>query len=131
VPLVPFNPMNQTMQNIPDRFLWQSKINYIKGITPSNPLDYEKEDYIQMVEIGKEYFIQGKSLEFCYFFRESQYFISLWAAHILLEYGQPDNEMKKDCIEIIKAYCDFPMNERISKEENEWVKNNLKYFSQH
>ena len=97
-----------------DRFLWQSKINYFKKITPANPLDYEKEGYLEMVKIGKESFEQGKYTDFSYFFRESQYFVPLWAAHILLEHGNPPQELVNDSIEIIKEFCNYSIDERIS-----------------
>jgi len=112
------------MDNKGDRFLWQCKINYFKGITPSNPIYFHDSEYIALVNIGIEYFNNEQLEEFSYFFRESQYFIPLWTAHIILEYGNPGKKMEKECIDIIKEYSEHPVNSKISSEEQTWLKLN-------
>ena len=77
-----------------DDFLWQCKSNYIKGITPSNPDFYTDEDYLKVIDIGLQYINAGEVKEFSFFLRESQYFVPLWAAHIILQYGNPDKEIE-------------------------------------
>ncbi|GAB2701347.1 hypothetical protein GCM10027037_28170 [Mucilaginibacter koreensis] len=112
------------MQKIGDQFLWQAKINYSLRVTPGNPLDYDKDEYIRMVEIGLEYFKQGKIDEFATFFMESQYYIPLWVAHIILRFAKPDNQLAEECIQIIKDFADYPIDEKVANEEKQWLKEN-------
>ena len=42
---------------------------------------------------------------------EGQYFIQLWTAHLILEYGQPDLKLKKRCMDEIIKYSDNPVHE--------------------
>ncbi|WP_412465571.1 hypothetical protein [Pedobacter sp. KLB.chiD] len=110
------------MNNRGDRFLLQCKVNYFKGITPSNPINYQDLDYQLLIDIGMEYLNGNEIEEFANLFRESQYFVSLWAAHIIYDYGNPDNRLKKECLEVIKDYSEHPLNSKISEEETAWIK---------
>jgi hypothetical protein len=116
------------MQSKADRFLWQSKINYMKGITPSNEASINSQEYKAIVDIGKEYIENNQLEEFSFFFMETQYFIPLWTAHIILEHGNPEDKLKKECLDIILEYSEHPINDAISRKEKEWLKANLKRF---
>jgi hypothetical protein len=113
------------MNNKGDKFLWICKENYLKGITPSNPIHYNDTEYQALVDIGTEYFKNGEIEEFSYFLGESQYFVPLWVAHIILENGKPNDVLKNECIETIKEYSDNPLAPKVSEEERTWLKKNL------
>ncbi|NNU33524.1 hypothetical protein HK413_04050 [Mucilaginibacter sp. S1162] len=104
-----------------DQFLWKCRENYFKGITPANPVFYDTEDYNYLIKIGKMFIENGQPKEFSYFLRESQYFVSLWAAHILLECEVSDKKIKHECIETIMEYANHPINEKIAFEEKHWL----------
>lgn len=112
-----------------ESFLLQCKQNYIEGITPSNSLSYEKKGYKKLVEISKKYFETNQYRHFAGYFLEGQYFISLWAAHMLIEYGHPDNDLYLIAINIIKEFSNNPLAPQVAKEENLWlIKNADKLF---
>jgi hypothetical protein len=57
---------------------------------------------------------------------EGQYFINLWAAHLMLEYGKPNKSQKEQCLEIIKRYTDNPLAPEAAIEEKIWLENYCK-----
>ena len=89
---------------IGDKFLITCKKNYYDKVTPSNPESRLKEGYKELVDIAKEYFIRNEYDKFAGFFHEGQYFIALWAAHLILEYGDANQELKVASLEIIEKY---------------------------
>ena len=105
-----------------DRFLIKCKENYFKGIRPANLTSKHLPDYKFLVNIAKDYFDNNKEVTFSEFFKEGQYFIELWAAHLILEYGNPDFQMKKRCLEIIEKYSTSTMDEIVAKEESDFLK---------
>ncbi len=110
-----------------DSFLLRCKKNYFKDITPANPSLYNDEDYLKVVDIGLQYLNAGEIEEFSLFLQESQYFVSLWSAHIIIQFGTPNSKMEEACIQTIMEYANHPINLKIAKEEKEWLQsNNLK-----
>ena len=78
------------------------------------------------IEIAKKYFEKGEIKKFSYFFQEFQYNINLWAAHLILEYGQPNELIKCEAIEIIHRYSSSPLDANLAYEEKQWlIDNNL------
>ena len=112
------------MENKGDAFLGQCRISYFKKITPANRLYFNTEEYLKLAEIAKAFFKEGKIEEFSGFFREGHYFVQLWAAHLILEFGQPANSLKKQCIDIIIEYSNHPIDHTIAVEEQNWLKEN-------
>jgi hypothetical protein len=107
-----------------DSYLLQCRQNYFDNITPSNISSREKEGYKKIVAIAKDYFNRGDYKEFSGFFREGQYFIALWAAHMIIEYGSPSNDLRIEAIDVIKKYSDNPLAPEVAEEEREWIRNN-------
>lgn len=114
------------MESIGFRFLMKCKENYFNGITPSNPVFFGDPEYNHLIEIGKEYLAHDQMRELTHFFLESQYFVPLWAAHIILQFGTPDSKLKDECLTIIREYANHPLNQKIAKEETEWLSQNVK-----
>ncbi|WP_443938773.1 hypothetical protein [Pedobacter sp. MW01-1-1] len=108
-----------------DFFLLQCKSNYFKGITPSNSIYEETDEYKVLIEVGIKYFKENGLEEFAFFLRESQYFVALWTAHIILKYGEPAVSLAVECINTIKEYSEHPVNLKISLEEKKWLERNL------
>jgi hypothetical protein len=107
---------------IGDSYLLHCKENYFDKVTPSNKLSPNKEGYKKIVEIAKKYFEKGAYLDFASFFRESQYFIALWTAHMIVEYGSPSNELRMEAINVIKKYSENPLAPKVAEEEQDWIK---------
>ncbi len=53
---------------------------------------------------------------------EGQYFIQLWTAHLILEYGRPDEELKKRCLDEIKKYANSSFLPEVEGQEQQWLK---------
>lgn len=104
-----------------EQFLWKCKENYFKGITPADPAYYGTEGYNELLQIGKMFIENGELKEFSFFMRESQYFVPLWTAHIILEYGVGDKAIRHECIQTIMEYANHPINEKIAREEKNWL----------
>jgi len=116
------------MSNIGTEYLFLCRDNYLRGITPSNNQNYSNPNYVRIIEIAQEYFAGNKIGEYKSFFQEYQYLVSLWTAHMILEHGNPDSELKAECIEIIMRYTNSH-NIELVNEEKQWLLNN-RYFIQ-
>lgn len=115
-------------KNISDKFLRLCKQNYFDKITPSNVSNYENENCKELVRIAKKYFKNNRYKEFVDFFQEGQYFVALWAAHLILEFGDPSKEYISLALEIITDYSDNPLAIDVAKEEAEWLKLNISKY---
>jgi hypothetical protein len=104
-----------------ESFLAICKQNYLEGITPSNPLSKNKEGYQKAVAVAKYYFDNGRYDDFAGYFVEGQYFISLWAAHMLVEYGHPNEELMSVAIKTIIDYSQNPLAPEVADEEKQWM----------
>jgi len=111
--------------NYADSFLIQCKENYFKKITPANKNSRGTKEYEHLVLIAKDWFKKGILSEFAGFFLEGQYFVALWAAHLIVEYSNQDS-FKKEAIEVIKDYSGNPLAPKVADEELQWLKDN--YF---
>jgi len=111
-----------------ESFVEVCKQIYYKGITPSNISSHHKEGYKRLVGIAKQYFDDYRYDEFASAFIEGQYLISLWTAHLLLEYGKPNKELTAAAIKIIENYSDNPLSPEVAKEEREWLKINAEKY---
>lgn len=109
------------MSTIGTKYLFQCKKNYHNGIRPSCKENYQEEGYETLIEIAKEYFRRGKIDSFSNFFREYQYCVDLWTAHLIVEYGNPDKKLKKEALEMIKLYSVTPLNKDLAREEKQWL----------
>ena len=114
-----------------DSFLFQCKQNFIDGITPSNKLSSNKEGYKKLVSISKAYFENNRYEDFSDLFMEGQYLIALWAAHMLIEHGNPNKGVLKKSFRIIKDYSDNPLAQEVADEEKVWLKNNAEKFKEY
>ena|SRR5688572_9652449 len=109
-------------------FLFQCKENYFKKITPSNLEVANFKEYKSLVKIAQEYFAEGKYEEFANFLQEGQYFVALWAAHLIIDFGKPDKIIEDKALEIIKDYSTHPLFLEVAEEEKNWInKNKLKF----
>ena len=116
------------MNNKASDFLYHCKENYYKKITPSNEKVVDFKEYRNLVKIAQGYFSEGRDKEFASFFQEGQYFVSLWAAHLIIEFGKPSKTIEDKALQIIKEYSENPLTPEVAKEEINWInKNKLKF----
>lgn len=111
------------MKENPDAFIIQCKSNYFLGIRPAHQNSKNTNGYKTLVQIAKYYFNADRYDDFLGNFIEGQYFINLWAAHLMLEYGQPNESQKEKCLDIIKRYADNPLAQEAAIEEKMWLDN--------
>lgn len=114
------------MKTNPGSFIIQCKINYFLDIRPAPQQSKNTQGYKALVEIAKSYFDAGNYDGFAGYFMECQYFIPLWAAHLMLEYGQPSESQKEQCLNIIISYTDNPLAPEVELEEKIWLNNYYK-----
>jgi hypothetical protein len=114
--------LNGTKMEISHQYVVQCRYNTLNGITPSNTVKYKTAEYKAVVETGKTYIKEKGLTEFSVNFQGDQYFVALWTAHIIFEYGNPEPNLKAQCIEIIKEYSDNILSSEVSIEEQEWLK---------
>ena len=101
----------------------------MEGITPLSK--HRTEKYIQLVVIAKKYFLKDEYEGFAQFFQEGQYFIELWAAHLILEYGSPNIDLISRCIKVIKKYSNNPLAIVAAEEEKEWLNDNKEKYKEY
>lgn len=83
-------------------FFYTCKENYFLGILPADPNSRDKDGYKALVKIAKTYFSAGLYEPIVQYLTEGRYHLQLWSAYLTLEYGNPSNELKASCIEIIQ-----------------------------
>jgi len=109
-------------------YLEKCKALFDKGITPSNKAFLNFPAYKSIVEIAKNYFRNNKLEEFSGYLSEGQYYVSLWTAHLILEYNDPPKQIRDMCIETIERYSNNPLSLKVAEEEKEWLKQNLEKY---
>ncbi len=107
-------------------YLFYCKDNYIKGIRPADIECKNKNGYIKLVEIAKLYFDNNLMDRFSGYLMEGHYFVQLWTAHLILEYGKPDAKLKQLCLDEINNYSDNPLAQDVAIQEKKWLDNYLK-----
>jgi hypothetical protein len=116
------------MKEKSDSFIIQCRTNYFLGIRPANKQSKETEGYKALVKIAKTYFESNRYDEFAGGFMEGQYFIPLWTAHLILEYGQPNKHIRELCLKAILDYSDNPIAPDVAIEERAWLES---YYDSH
>ena len=111
------------MKQNQDSFIIQCRTNYLSGIRPAHQQSKNTEGYKALVQIAQSYFDANKYDDFVGNFMEERYFINLWAAHLMLEFGQPNESQKEHCLEIIRRYSDNPLAPEAAIEEKIWLDN--------
>ena len=112
-----------------DLYLITCKDNYINKIFPSDPSIKNKPPYITLFTIARQFIDKNRIKELASFLMESHYCINLWTAHFLIEYGNPDELLKLECLNIIKDYSNSALDPTIADLEANWLKGNIgKYF---
>ena len=101
------------------------RIAYYEGVTPSNSLSQCNKTYKKLVNLAKTDFNNGRYTEFAGGFLEGEYFVFLWVAHMLLEYGKPNNELIDICLKVIENHSTNLLEKEVAMEEEEWLKINL------
>jgi hypothetical protein len=110
-------------EHVDTSFLGICKENYLKGIRPANDATRRSKNYQMTVSVAKQLMSNDKEVEFAGYFGEAQYLINLWAAHLILEYGGPSDDLTKECLDIIIRYSSTPLDETLAREESEWIDN--------
>jgi hypothetical protein len=102
-------------------FITQCKVNFFNKITPANKTLWDTEGYKSIVAISKSYFKAGKKDEFMKYFQDGQYFIQLWAAHLLIEFGNPSEIEMMSALRIIINYTENPLAPEVAIQEKNWL----------
>ncbi len=76
-----------------------------------------------LIEVTRQFFSLGNYNEFIWLFRESQYLVNLWAAHLLIEFGNPTEKDRLSSLKIISRYSKTPLNPELAEEETKWLNN--------
>ena len=103
------------------KFLLLCKRNYYEKISPSDPLDRKKPEYLELLDIAMQYFNNGKYEEFAGLLLQDKYSIPLWAAHFLVEYGKPNNKLLIRALNTILEWSGHPIDQKIATLESEWL----------
>lgn len=103
-------------------FLFTCKDCYFEKIAPANPEVYSHPKYLALVNIAKEFFRDDLYEEFAGSLEESQYYVALWVAHLLLEHGDPNIIIKIKALNTILEYLDNPVFDEVLEQEDLWLK---------
>lgn len=105
-------------------YLMLCKDCYIKGIRPANIHSQSHENYNKIVTIAKDYFETARLKDFKGFLQEYQYNINLWTAHMILEYGSTDSQLRLEALKIIGRYSESLLDPELAAEEKQWFIDN-------
>ncbi|MFL5765991.1 MAG: hypothetical protein ACJ77K_18750 [Bacteroidia bacterium] len=119
------------MSNLGDNFLWTCKSTYLKGLSPFDFDNRDKQECKYIIETGKSLIKERGLQSFLGFLMEGQYYIQLWAALIALEYGDIPKEEKLSyntsktilecCIEEVEKYITHSKNAEFKKNAELWL----------
>ncbi|HEY0055819.1 MAG TPA: hypothetical protein VGB63_10715 [Pedobacter sp.] len=84
-------------------FFYACKENYFLGILPADPKSKDKAGYQALVNIAKVYFSLGLYEPIVQYLNEGRYYMKIWSAYLILEYGNPGEDLKASCLETIKG----------------------------
>jgi hypothetical protein len=96
---------------------------------PASPGVKTTEQYQRLKKIVTIYFTENKLDDFAGFLAEGHYLVQLWTAHFIIEYGDPDLNLKKSCIQLIKEYTDNPLAPDVAEQEKLWLDHYYRYNS--
>ncbi len=121
---------DERFEKMNDDFLLLCREVYFEGIQPAQRLAADNASYQRLVKAARQWFDAGKQEEFYQFAQEGQYFIQLWVAHMLLEYGAPSAVLTAKALAIIRQYAapDYTLNVCVAQQEAQWL---IDYNRQH
>lgn len=102
-------------------FLVVCRTNYFHDIRPADPLSQKTPGYAVAVAIAKACFASGQQEAFRAYLSEGRYASDLWAAHLILEHGQPDAGGVKECLQVIERYAASPFDKTLARQEQQWL----------
>jgi hypothetical protein len=102
-------------------FLVICRSNYFNDIRPAEQASQKSPGYMEAVAVAKTYFTTGKQEDFRGYLKEGKYLADLWAAHLILEYGQPTPALINECLEIIERHAASPFDPALAKQERHWL----------
>ena len=95
--------------------------NYFNDVRPSDKVSQKTTGYAEAVALAKTYFESGNAAEFGIFLKEGKYLADLWAAHLILEWGQPHPSLVNECLDVIERYAASPFDAALAKQEQRWL----------
>lgn len=116
--------LKQTQQSDGLEYLSKCREYYMKGITPSNPDNYDTTEYKLLIEIGNKHIDESGVGKFAEYYQEAQYMVNLWTAHIILKSSSVTETQKERALEEIRRYANGALSVKIREEESEWLKVN-------
>lgn len=97
------------------------RTNYFNDIRPADPQTKKTGGYLEAVATARHHFTSGKEDAFRAYLVEAKYGADLWAAHLLLEYGQPDGAVRKECLDVIRRYAAATFDSVLAHQEQQWL----------
>jgi hypothetical protein len=102
-------------------FLVICRSNYFNDVRPADKASQKSSGYTEAVALAKTYFETGNAEEFRKFLKEGKYLADLWAAHLILEWGQPHPSQVNECLDIIERHAASPFDPALAKQERRWL----------
>jgi hypothetical protein len=92
------------MDDITAEYLFTCKNSYFLKIYPADDNSKHTDVYKRLIEIAKSFFNSDRQKYFAGFLEESQYRVSLWTAHLILEFGKPNKSLIENCLNLIRDH---------------------------
>lgn len=105
----------------PASYIIQCRTNWFLNIRPADAASKNTKEYKALIDIAKKYFDKGDYERFSEYFMEGHYLIPLWTAHLIIEYGSPDESLKKESLNVIERYTDNPLAPEVAIQEKKWL----------
>ncbi|NVO33520.1 hypothetical protein [Hymenobacter lapidiphilus] len=103
-------------------FLLQCRENFFLGITPANLLQRAEPGPQKLVELYTRFIGANQIVAFVGLLQEGQYYINLWAAHLLVEHHHPDGPTHQICMDTIERYANSSIDPKVAQQELEWLR---------
>ncbi|HEX2536459.1 MAG TPA: hypothetical protein VHK69_22105 [Chitinophagaceae bacterium] len=102
-------------------YLYCCRENFRTGIRLADGNRKNKEGYQKLVQIAKLYIDHNELDRFAGYLMEGHYYVQLWTAHLIVEYGQPDSILKQRCLDEITKYAHHSPDRAVSAQEQAWL----------
>lgn len=103
-------------------YLLTCKKYYHDGVIPAISVQARDQQYYEIKKISEMIIKERGINSFADFLYESQYFVRLWTAHLIIEEFNISDELKNKSLLVIKSFIGNPLAPKASEPEELWLK---------
>ena len=109
------------MKSPSDEYLFKCKDYFLRNIIPALSIQKQDSNFSEINELANEIVHSRGQDVFAGFLQEYHYLVQLWTAHLLILRSDISEELKAECILMIRHYTENPLAPEVAEEELLWL----------